>query len=155
MKKQKYYLDTSIFNFILTDKDTARRDITAEVIKRISQESELFISEIVLAEIDRSQEPKRSELANLVKKIAPGILVIDDETETLAIKYIQAGIIPEKYRDDAFHIASAVTNEIDIILSWNFEHIVKLKTRREVNGLNMISGYRLVEICSPEEVYND
>lgn len=139
----------------MTDKDIVRRDITTEVIERLSQEAELFISEIVLAEIDRSQEPKRSQLANLVKKIAPGILILDKEAESLAIKYVKEGIIPEKYRDDVFHIASAVTNEIDVILSWNFEHIVKLKTRREVNGINMISGYHLIEICSPEEVRDD
>jgi len=52
----------------------------------------------------------------------------------------------------ALHIAMAVINGIEAIISWNFEHIVKLKTRIMVNGINRLLGYHEIEICSPEEV---
>ena len=54
--------------------------------------------------------------------------------------------------DDAHHIAIASVNGIDAILSWNFEHIVKLKTKREVVGINMFMGYGPIDIYSPLEV---
>ena len=70
----------------------------------------------------------------------------------MADRYIKERIIPQGYRSDAIHIAVAVINGIDAIVSWNFEHIVKLKTRVMVNGINRLLGYHEIEICSPEEV---
>jgi len=70
----------------------------------------------------------------------------------LAREYIEKGIIPAKYEDDAFHIAVASVNDLDAIVSWNFTHIVKLKTKREVSGINALMGYKPIEICSPQEV---
>jgi hypothetical protein len=80
------------------------------------------------------------------------LLEVDIETEELAERYIKEGIIPIRYRGDALHIAVAVINGVDVIVSWNFEHIVKLKTRVMVNGVNKLLGYHEIEICSPEEV---
>ena len=60
-------------------------------------------------------------------------------------------LIPPRYLDDALHIATAVVHEMDVVVSWNFEHLVKLKTRLGVNGLNRLLGYREIEIVSPEE----
>lgn len=54
--------------------------------------------------------------------------------------------------NDALHLAAAVVHEFDVVISWNFEHLVKLKTRQAVNGLNRLLGYREIEIVSPEEV---
>ena len=70
----------------------------------------------------------------------------------LAEQYVRSGVIPEKYRDDAFHIAIACTNGLQYLLSWNFEHIVKLKTKRIVNLINLTSGYREIEIVTPGEL---
>ncbi len=79
-------------------------------------------------------------------------LEIDEEIENLANLYIQNKIIPQKYEADAVHIAVAVINDLDVIVSWNFEHIVKLKTKLAVNGINKMEGYKEVEIYSPMEV---
>lgn len=88
----------------------------------------------------------------MIKKYSPQLLTVDEEVEELADRYIKERIIPKKYRDDARHIAVAVVYDLDIIVSWNFRHIVKVKTRMEVNGINKLLGYREIEICSPEEV---
>lgn len=55
-------------------------------------------------------------------------------------------------KDDALHIACASVNDLDAIISWNFEHIVKLKTKREVVGINVLLGYKEIGIYSPWEV---
>lgn len=54
--------------------------------------------------------------------------------------------------DDALHVAIASFNEINYLISWNFEHIVKVKTRKLVNFVNVINGYREIEIISPQEL---
>ena len=91
-------------------------------------------------------------MEGLIRETNPFLLEINIEAEELAERYVKEGIIPPRYRSDALHIAMAVINGIGAIISWNFEHIVKLKTRIMVNGINRLLGYHEIEICSPEEV---
>lgn len=64
-------------------------------------------------------------------------------------EYVSRGIIPVKHIEDAIHIAVATINSADILASWNFEHIVKLKTKREINAVNILLGYDPIEIAEP------
>lgn len=153
MKKIKYYLDTTVFNFVSAESDTEKKEITLKFFKDLPLIAEgVYISDEVVREISRASEPRKSQLEGLIRDTNPFLLEIDLETEELAERYISEGIIPEKYRSDAIHIAAAVINGIDVIVSWNFEHIVKLKTRVMVDGVNKLLGYHEIEICSPEEV---
>lgn len=153
MKKVKYYLDTTVFNFVFAEGDTEKKDITIKFFKDLPLIADnIYISDEVIREIGRAPEPRKSQLEKLIRETNPFLLEIDLDTEELAERYIREGIIPEKYRSDAVHIAVAVINEIDVIVSWNFEHIVKLKTRVMVDGVNKLLGYHEIEICSPEEV---
>lgn len=153
MEKITCYLDTTIFNFVFAEGDAERKDITKKFFNDLPSIAEgIYISDEVIREISRAPEPRKSQLEDLVRKTNPLLLDIDLETEELAERYIKEGIIPEKYRSDALHIAVSVINRIDVIVSWNFEHIVKLKTRIMVSGVNKLFGYHEIEICSPEEV---
>lgn len=153
MKKIKYYLDTSIFNFMYEEEDLEKRDLTKKLFEDLPSMAEgIYISDEVVREISRADEPKKSKMEGLLKKHSPYLIRINSEVEELANFYVKEGMIPEKYREDAVHIAAAVVNDIEAIISWNFEHIVKLKTRIMVNGINKLQGYHDVEICSPEEV---
>lgn len=67
-------------------------------------------------------------------------------------EYLSKGIFPERYKDDAIHVAVAVANNIDFLISWNFRHLVKVKTRRMVNLINEILGYPHIEIIAPPEL---
>ena len=51
--------------------------------------------------------------------------------------------------EDAIHIAVATVSGIDVLVSWNFKHIVNLKTKREVNAVNLLNGYGQLEIVEP------
>jgi len=72
--------------------------------------------------------------------------------ESLAKEYIHYGAIPESYHEDAYHIAIAVLNNIDYLLSWNFKHMVRKKTRDIVRMVNTLNGFRQLEIMTPAEV---
>lgn len=147
MVKLKYYFDTSILNFYIEGEITTKR-----MVEKIMKEGEIYISDVVLEEINRCEINKRKRLFDLVNFIQPVLLEITDEVGIVAERYIEEGIIPEKYFNDALHIAIAVVNEIDILVSWNFEHIVKLKTKKVVSGVNRILGYKDIEICFPQEL---
>lgn len=73
----------------------------------------------------------------------------------LAAKYIQEGILTETYRDDARHIAIATVNDVDILVSWNFKHIVHYDRIRRFNAVNALRGYRPLQIFTPMEVAHE
>jgi predicted nucleic acid-binding protein len=149
--KLKLYLDTTIFNFAFSDKSPEERDLTLKFFKNIDR-FEVSISNVVLEEVGRCAMPKRAQLMELINRHDLNVLELDQESAKLAQRYIKERMIPVKYENDAFHIAIASVNDIDAILSWNFEHIVKVKTKREVVGINLIMGYRRLDIYTPREV---
>jgi len=153
MKKIKFYLETSVINFVLAEDDLIKKDITIKLFNEFVKNNEqLYISDIVITEISNAEEKKQNQLVEVIKKINPILLTIDKETEELADKYILENIIPQKYRNDALHIAVAVVNNLDVVVSWNMEHIVKLKTKIKTEGINRLLGYKTIEIMTPEEV---
>jgi len=79
-------------------------------------------------------------------------LPIEAESRKLAEEHIAEGAIGSDYPEDSLHIAIATLNEMDYILSWNFRHIVRMKTRRVVDIVNLIRGYSDIEIVSPAGV---
>lgn len=60
--------------------------------------------------------------------------------------------VPSAYFDDALHVAVTTYYVISYIVSWNFEHLVKVKTRKWVNSVNTLEGFRGIEIISPQEL---
>ena len=77
---------------------------------------------------------------------------IKDDVHHLANMYIKNENFPKKYLDDALHTAITSTNNIGILLSWNFTHLVKIRTRRMVALINAVNNYNPVEIISPPEL---
>lgn len=106
----------------------------------------------MLEEISKASEAKKRKLLGLIKEYKLTPLEINEEIEVLAGKYIKSKIIPKRFEEDAIHIAVGVVNNLDVIVSWNFEHIVKLKTKLAVNGIGGQEGYKEIEIYSPREV---
>jgi len=148
-KKLKIYLDTSVLNFYITPQDIEKQEITKTFFKKIN--AEFYISELVVEEANRSKEPKRTELIELIKKINPIVLTYSEEIDSLASLYVMEGIIPKEYLPDAYHVAFTSVYEIDILVSWNLEHMVKVKTRRMVSSVNLRLGYKIIEISTPGE----
>ena len=78
-----------------------------------------------------------------------------DVTETmlnLTQKYMDENIVSENYRSDALHIAVATVSGVDVLVSWNFKHIVNLNRIKLFNSVNLKEGYNLLEIRTPLEV---
>ena len=154
MHKLKLYLDTTILNFAFADDAPKDKEDTLKFFKQIDR-FEVSISEVVLREISLCEVKKRERLNSLWQRHDLNVLEFDVEAQELAEKYIKSGIIPVKYRDDASHIAIATVNNFDAVLSWNFQHIVKMKTKREVVAINLIEGYKPIDIYTPGEVVED
>ena len=153
MKKIRCYLDTSVLNFFFAEDDIVRRNVTIKFFDQLHIiADQVYISDEVIREVRASSEPRRSQLEKLIEDLDPILLEVNNEVNELSNRYIKEGIIPERFESDAIHIAIASVNGIDVVISWNFKHIVKLKTRVMVNSVNRLMDYREIEICSPEEV---
>ena len=134
------------------------RDITLKLIEHINKgEYEGYISDVVIRELGNTRDlTKRDKLLQLINDVEfSDVLAVDEEIDKLADKYIKEGIIPAVYRDDALHIALTSVKGLDILVSWNFRHLVKHKTRIRVFGVNTILGYKAIDICTPWEVIED
>ena len=154
MKGLKLYLETTVWNFLATEKESQVRGPAMKLFEDVKQKGyRIYISPLVIVEIERTKEAKRLNcLKRLVEEYKPEFLKDINEIGLLAGKYVSAGIIPGKYRADALHIAFATFYEMDALVSWNLRHIVKMRTRRLVNYINVLEGYKFLEIVTPEEV---
>ena len=153
MRKQKIYLETTLFNFYVDDDRGFAHDSTVMLFKEIAAgKYEAFTSAAVIEELAKAQSEKYEKMSNLIQQYSISILALNDEADRLADIYVAEDIIPLKYRTDGLHIAIAAVNDLDMIISMNFLHIVKRKTKLMTGNINILNGYRAVEIFNPMEV---
>ena len=150
MRKLKLYLDTSTISHLYSD-DTPEKMLETNQLWEdfVGGKYELFISPVVMDEIDRCSEPKRSNLYAKMEQIQFSILERTDEISRLAKEYVANGVLTEKSIDDCLHIAFAVVNNCDFIVSWNFKHLANVKTIDKVKIVNAINRYREISIVPP------
>ena len=91
-------------------------------------------------------------MLNLIAKYNIIVLEIDQRAFDLSETYIEMGIIPLKFRIDGMHIAMSALYDMDCIVSLNFHHINKLKTKMATEIIHRIKGYNNPFICTPMEV---
>ena len=149
MQKKSIYIDTSVISALFDTRTPERKSMTDEFWKKIGN-YQTFISTITKEEIEASSVQIKKKMLEVVGKFR--VLMVNKEIEELTKEYLGNGIASDKYRNDAVHIAIAVVNNLDFIVSWNFKHIVKVKTRRVVNLVNELRGYHPIEIIAPPEL---
>lgn len=156
-KKLKIYLDTSVISY-LQQEDSPEKTLTTnkfwERMKR-NNDVEVFISDVTFAELNKCSEPKASFMRQKVKEIDFSFLVKDADAEELAKQIINLGILTEKSRDDCYHIAIAVLEGCNYIVSWNFKHLVNINTINGVRAITNLQGYSSIDIVSPEMMFQE
>lgn len=150
--KQKIYIDTFVIGGCLDDefKDTSRA-----LIERFqSGEAIAVVSELTQLELQRAPKDVRDILDGISENYIEHVDLTREASE-LANKCVSDRIISAKYLVDAQHIAIATVERVDVLVSWNFRHIVNLQRIRNFNGVNLKMGYPMLEIRSPREVLNE
>ena len=156
MRIPKIYLETSVFNFVFADDAPDKRDDTLRLFEDIKAgKFEPFTSRYVTDELEAAAAPKCDNMLKLIEEYEIAVIEKSDAAVQLAKDYASEGIVPKKFITDAVHIAVATVSEMDAIVSWNFQHIVKMKTIRLTEAVNLKRGYRKVMIHSPTEVIDD
>lgn len=103
----------------------------------------------MINEIGACTQGKLSLMLDYLSRIEYHLIQTDEDTVALAEKFINFGILKQKSFDDCRHIAAAIIAGCDIITSWNFKHIVNVKTVRGVKTITTLEGYKDLLIYPP------
>ncbi|MDY7009912.1 MAG: PIN domain-containing protein [Planctomycetota bacterium] len=153
MRRIRVYVDTSVFG---GTQDDEFADVSRCFFERVKVgDFIVLVSRMILREVSRA--PKKVQL--VLESLDPDSVEYVEENaeiDALANAYIEAGILGQSSRDDAVHVATATIAGANLVLSWNFKHIVNYDRIHKYNAINLLNGYQQIEIRSPLEMtYGD
>jgi len=146
---QRFYLDTSVFGGVFDEEFEIESTLLFEKVRLgliICVYSNLTESELTNAPIH-----VRDFFEDLNEEHKEKVAVTPDVLK-LAHEYVNENVVGESSLDDCIHIATASIYNVDLLVSWNFKHIVNVYRIRGYNSVNMKFGYKILEIRSPKEI---
>lgn len=148
----RIYLDTSVPSTHFDTRTPERQDVTQKFWgKALKDGVTLCISNIVIAEISKTPNAeKRNRIFGLVESLEN--LIIGPEVSDIAESIIAANLVPENKIEDAEHLAVAALHSVDVVVSWNFRHMINLKIKQRLPLLLAENGcFKKYELISPFE----
>lgn len=148
MKRLRIYVDTSVIGGCFDPEF----ELWSNGLMRDFREGRFIavLSDVTAAEVKPAPKAVQ-ELHTELLSIAESLAVTEDTTAVLAA-YENRRVLGPRFRNDMLHIALATVAEVDVLVSWNFRHIVRLDKMHQFNGVNLELGYKALAIYSPREV---
>ena len=149
MAKQRFYFDTSVFGGVY---DSEFEESSIQLFEKVKLGQIIFVySDLTEGELFKAHEKVRMFFKDLEKETLE-IIFVNDEAVKLARRQIDENVVGKTSFDDCVHIALATIHKVDILVSWNFKHIVNIYRIRSYNSVNLRSGYQTLEIRSPKDI---
>jgi predicted nucleic acid-binding protein len=151
-RRLRVYVDTSVFGGCLDPEYATQSQRFFELVR--SGRVIALVSQVVVDELSEAPTEVRRVFESLPTasvspvELTPDIIALRDA-------YLAAGILAPRWMDDATHVAAATVARADAIVSWNFKHIVRVDKMRLYNQVNLLAGFGLLSIVSPQEVRFD
>jgi len=140
------FLDTSVIGGYF---DKEFEQDTQRLFENINEGKYIaFISDLIDDELLNAPQ----KVKDVLKKFYYKTIKVTPECKSLADEYIKENVVGKTSKDDCVHIATATINNIDILVSWNFKHIVNVQRIRGYNSVNIKKGYKHLEIRSPKDM---
>jgi predicted nucleic acid-binding protein len=151
MKKLRIYLDTSVISYLDQQDAPELMRETHRLWEKIKAGSyDVVISSVLIDEIERCKtDEKRDRLLGYLAEIDYIFTNVDARVVEIASRFIELGVLKKTSFDDCQHIAAAITSGADVIVSWNFKHIVNHKTIMGVRAVTALEGYDDILIYTP------
>jgi predicted nucleic acid-binding protein len=147
--QQRFYFDTSVFGGVF---DTEFEEETILLFEKVKLgQIKCVYSNLTETELSTAPERVRNFFDELKPEHKERVLV-SPEALQLAEIYIKEKVVGETSMDDCLHIATATLNKVDILVSWNFKHIVNVYRIRGYNSINLRMGHQNLNIHSPKEI---
>lgn len=146
---QRFYFDTSIFGGVF---DTEFEEDTLILFEKVKLGQVICVySNLTESELSSAPARVRLYFENIDNRFKEKVIVSKEAME-LAQIYVDEKVVGETSFDDCLHIATATLNKVDILVSWNFKHIVNVYRIRGYNSINLRKGYLNLSIHSPKEI---
>ena len=149
------YIETSVVSYL-----TARpsRDVVVAAYQEVTRawwrdaatRFELVASALVIAEARVGDVDAARARLEALKDVAFLDATLDAEQLTQTL--LEFGAVPRQAAGDAAHIAIAVTNGVDYLVTWNFRHIANAAMRARIEYVCRRAGYEPPIICTPNEL---
>ena len=150
--KPRIYIDTSVIGGCV---DSEFQVASLRLIRAIlSGRATMVLSELTARELAPAPVAVKEILAGIPSSNLE-YLSFSAEADDLAQAYLLEHVVTPSFSADALHIAHATVARVDVLVSWNFRHIVNLQRIHAFNAVNLKRGYPLLEIRSPLEVFAD
>ena len=157
MIKMSLYLDTTIPSYYYDQRKSLdiryRRKITRDWWNNEKDFFSLYISELVLVELQRGNYPQKEKVIRLVKDVS--ILPIVSEIEDIVREYLKNFLMPRIDVGDAFHLAYASFFKIDYLLTWNCNHLANVNKKRHIEAINRKLKLFVPEIITPLQLFKE
>jgi predicted nucleic acid-binding protein len=146
---QRFYFDTSVFGGAF---DIEFDEPTLKLFEKVKTGEIICIySDLTVGELDNAPQKVRDYFNELPKEHLEFVRITDESLD-LAKAYVAEKVVGQTSFDDCVHIALATIHKADILVSWNFKHIVNVYRIRGYNSVNLKSGYPTIEIRSPKDI---
>lgn len=145
------YVDTSVFGGVYDDEFS---EASIAFFDRVQEgRFQLLTSALVSAELIGAPQ----EVQEWYNRFEPmlELAATNDEAIRLRDAYLAAGVVTPRWTDDALHVALATIYHAELIVSWNFRHLVNYDRIRGYNAVNLLNGYQTIDIRTPREVLGD
>lgn len=145
----RVYVDTSVIGGCLDDefKEWSMRLVQ----EFLAGKKTAVISDITRGELEAAPETVKEVLKELSRSKWEAVS-LGDEAKELANAYVREGVVGLENMTDALHIAAATLARVDVLVSWNFKHIVNLRRIHLYNAVNLKERYGMIDIRTPREV---
>ncbi len=147
--EQRFYFDTSVFGGLF---DIEFEEETTLLFEKVTLgQIKCVYSNLTESELTNAPERVRNFFENIKDEFKEKVFV-SPEGLKLAQIYVDERVVGETSLDDCIHIATATLNKVDMLVSWNFKHIVNVYRIRGYNSINLRMNYLSLEIRSPKEI---
>ena len=109
----------------------------------------VYISNLAIGEINNCSQSKKNILYDYLSQISFNSVTSSDEAIEIAHQIIKQGILNQKSFDDCLYLGMAVSNECDIVVSWDFKHMINIKTIHGVRSISIANGCKMIDIYHP------
>jgi predicted nucleic acid-binding protein len=148
--KLRVYLDTSVISAYLDDRTPERKRETVGFWYQLNK-YDVQVSELTVTELQATRDPAtREQMMVLIHSFT--VLPLSEEARVLAQHYLSRGVFSVGMMEDALHVAVAVVSRCEIVVSWNFKHLVNRRRRALVNESNVLMDYPPIDILAPPEL---
>lgn len=158
VEKPKVYIETTVVSYLVARPSNNvtvfdRQQSTRKLWEEYSGAFEFLTSDIVLEEVERGDSREVERRITLLDGLRT--LPLSPEATALAHKLIEAGAVPPQSLSDAQHIAIAVVQSIEYLVSWNYKHIVNETKRQHITDICLAVGYQPTTLCTPESLMEE